>query len=225
MANLTRSMVADVVRQVLLEQTASKSTPAPGKGKPSPLVVNASARHMHLKQSDLEILFGPGAKLTPFKDLYQDGFYAAKETVTLIGPKSRLISNMRILGPLRNYTQIELAYTDAITLGIENVPVRISGDIKGTPGAYVMGPAGLLELKEGVVRAAIHGHMSPSDAEYYGVKHKDIMKLRVSTGDTEVVFDKVHVRVEPKSKLEVHLDTDEANACGLHRAKNVELFK
>jgi putative phosphotransacetylase len=188
------------------------------------LVVNASARHMHVTEEDLEKLFGKGSQLTPMRPLYQEGHYAAKEMVTLIGPRSRLISNLRILGPCRKHSQIELAFTDAISLGIDNLPIRISGDIAGTPGAYVMGPAGMIELKEGVIRAALHVHMNPADAGRYHVKNKDIMKLRIG-GDAGMTFDRVHVRLDPSSKLEVHMDTDEANACGLHLASQMELLK
>ena len=143
--------------------------------------------------------------------------------MTLIGPRSRLISNLRILGPLRSKSQVELAFTDAISLGLD-IPVRLSGDIAGTPGAFVMGPKGMIELKEGVIRAAIHVHMNPSEAAYYGVKHGDMMKLRVG-GDAGATFERVKVRVDPTVKLNVHMDTDEANACGLHLAKEIELFK
>ena len=114
--------------------------------------------------------------------------------------------------------------TTTATSGIENVPVRISGDIDGTPGCLVMGPKGVVELKQGVIRAAIHVHMSPADAEYYRVKHKDVMKLRVG-GAAAITFDRVHVRVDPTVLLNVHMDTDEANACGLHLAKEFELTK
>jgi putative phosphotransacetylase len=179
---------------------------------------------MHVTDEDLERLFGKGHKLTPLRPLYQEGHYAAEETVTLVGPKRRLISNLRILGPTRKASQIELAFTDAIALGIDDVPVRLSGDLAGTPGAYVLGPAGMIELGEGVIRAAVHVHMGPADAERYGVQHKDLMKLRVG-GAAGVTFERVLVRVDPKSKLEVHMDTDEANACGLHLTKDVELRK
>jgi putative phosphotransacetylase len=219
---LNRAQIETIVREVVIARIGRGQTAR--HASPSKLVVNASARHMHVSKEDLEKLFGPGAALTPFKPLYQEGNYAAKETVTLIGPKNRLISNLRILGPMRKQSQIELAFTDAITLGIDNIPIRISGDIAGTPGAYVMGPKGLIELKEGVIRAAMHVHMNPADAEYYGVKHKDVMKLRIG-GDAGIIFDKVHVRVDPAFKLEVHMDTDEANACGLHLAKEIELLK
>ena len=119
--------------------------------------------------ADLETLFGEGHELTPDRPLYQEGNFAAKETVTLIGPRSRLIPNLRILGPLRKQSQIELAFTDAILLGID-APVRLSGNIDDTPGAVVMGPKGIVELKRGVIRAAIHVHMSPAEAAQYGVE-------------------------------------------------------
>jgi putative phosphotransacetylase len=179
---------------------------------------------MHVSQADLETLFGLGHPLTPMRPLYQEGQFAAQETVTLIGPRSRLISNLRILGPVRKQSQIELATTDGITLGIEDLPHRLSGDIAGTPGGYVMGPVSMVHLKEGVIRAAPHVHMTPRDAEYYGVRHKDVMRLQIG-GPAGVTFDRIMVRVDPAFKLEVHLDTDEANACGLHLSQEVELMK
>jgi putative phosphotransacetylase len=217
--SINREEVEKIVRKVVLERLGSSA-----KTTKNPLVVHASARHMHLCKADLETLFGPGHELTVDRPLYQPGNYAAKETVTLVGPRSRLISNLRVLGPLRDRSQIELAFTDIISLGIENVPVRLSGDIDGTPGCLVMGPKGIVELREGVIRAAIHVHMSPADAEFYRVKHKDLMRLRVG-GAAGVTFDRVHVRVDPTVLLNVHMDTDEANACGLHLAKEFELMK
>jgi len=216
---ISREEVEKIVRKVVLERIGSNGkAPAPAP------VVHASARHMHLCKADLEKLFGAGHELTVDRPLYQPGNYAAKESVTLVGPRSRLISNLRVLGPLRDRSQIELAFTDIISLGIPDVPVRLSGDIDNTPGCLIMGPKGNVELKEGVIRAAIHVHMSPSDAGYYRVKHKDIMKLRVG-GDAGLTFNRVHVRVDPTVRLNVHMDTDEANGCGLHLAKEFELIK
>jgi putative phosphotransacetylase len=157
--------------------------------------------------------FGPGHQLHPTKWLYQEGQFAAQESVTLIGPRSRVISNLRILGPCRDFNQVELALTDAISLGFD-VPVRQSGNIKGTPGCMLMGPAGFLELPEGVIRAAPHVHMHPDDAKFYGVKNGDIIRLRVG-GPCGMTFERLLVRVSPDFKLEVHIDTDEGNACGL----------
>jgi putative phosphotransacetylase len=179
---------------------------------------------MHVCRADLDKLFGPDYELTVDRPLFQEGNFAAKETVTLIGPRSRLISSLRILGPIRDRSQIELAFTDAISLGLDEVPIRLSGDITGTPGAHVMGPKGIVELTEGVIRAAMHVHMNSAEAAHFGVRHGDVMKLRVG-GDAGVTFNRVHVRIDPRSRLNVHMDTDEANACGLHLAKEIELFK
>jgi putative phosphotransacetylase len=216
---LDRAAIERLVREIVTAQSPKiPSTTAPT------LVVDASARHCHLSRADLDALFGPGYELTVYRDLYQPGNYAAKETVTIIGPRSRLISNLRILGPLRKQSQVELAFTDAISLGFDNLPVRLSGNIAGTPGAWIMGPRGMVELKEGVIRAAIHVHMNPAEADYYRVKHGDIMKLRVG-GEAATIFQRVHVRVDPTTRLNVHMDTDEANACGLHLTKDIELIK
>jgi len=190
---------------------------------PNPLVVNVSARHAHLTQEAVEILFGEGHELTPVKWLYQDGYYAAKESVTLIGPRSRVISNLRILGPCRDINQIELAYTDAIALGFD-IPVRLSGNISGTPGCMLMGPKGFLKMDEGVIRAAPHVHMSPGDAAFYGVEKGDFMKLRVG-GDLGLTFSNILVRIGDGLKLEAHIDTDEGNACGLKKDSPCELIK
>ena len=217
-AAFSRAVVEDVVREVVAARLGSLR-----RSGPNPLVVHVSARHMHVSREDLDVLFGPGYELTPERELYQAGNFAAKETVTLIGRRSRTISNLRILGPLRKQSQIEVAFTDAISLGFDDVPVRLSGNISGTPGAYVVGPAGMVRMKEGVIRAAIHAHMNPAEAEYYGVKQGDVMKLRVG-GDAGVVFSRVHVRVDPTSRLNVHMDTDEANACALHLAREFELI-
>ena len=190
---------------------------------PNPLVVNISARHCHLTPEAVEALFGKGAKLSVHKWLYQEGQFAAKETVTLIGPRSRVISNLRILGPCRNLNQVELAYTDAIALGFE-IPLRASGNIKDTPGCMLMGPAGFFEMKEGVIRALRHVHMHPTDAEFYGVKAGEDMKLRIG-GPCGIVLDRLLCRVDPSFKLEVHIDTDEGNACNLQPETPCELLK
>ena len=215
-----RPVVEALVRSSLFRQLGHEvpSGPAPV------LVVNSSARHMHISPENVEVLFGPGAKLTVHKWLYQEGQFASEQTVTLIGPRRRVIPNLRILGPCRNLTQIELAITDAIQLGVD-LPVRMSGDIKGTPGGYVMGPNGMLEMKDGLIRAARHVHMSPADAKFYAVKHLDRITLKVTSPGCNTRFDDLIVRVDPSFKLEVHMDTDEANACDLERATKVELFK
>jgi len=216
-----RAVVEHWVRQAVY-QRLGKPLPRIAQA-PNPLVVNISARHCHLTQEAVEALFGKGYQLRVLRWLYQEGQFAAQETVTLIGPRSRVISNLRILGPCRSLNQVELAYTDAIALGFD-VPLRLSGDIKGTPGCMLMGPAGFFELKEGVIRAARHVHMHPDDAAFYGVKNGDYMRLRVG-GDCGGVFEKVLVRVDPAFRLEGHLDTDEGNACNLQPHTPCELLK
>jgi putative phosphotransacetylase len=213
----SRSQVEDIVRQVVTARLG-------GRTGPPALAVHASARHMHVSREDLDRLFGPGYELTVDRPLHQPGNFAAKETVTLIGPRRRLISNLRILGPLRSRSQIELAFTDAISLGYDDVPIRLSGNLDGTPGALVMGPKGVVELEDGVIRAAMHAHMSPREAAHYGVKQGDLMKLRV-VSDAPLTFERVHVRIGEDSRLDVHMDTDEANACGLSRAREIRLFR
>ena len=215
-----RALVEKLVTEVVYRQMGLAVQPAAGS-PPHPLVVNVSARHCHLTEEAVEQLFGPGHKLTPMKWLYQEGQFAAKETVTLVGPRSRVISNLRILGPCRTLNQVELAYTDAIALGFK-IPVRLSGNIQGTPGCMLMGPNGFFEMEEGVIRAAPHAHLSPEDAEFYGVKTGDMMKLRIG-GDLGMTFDRLLARVDPSFKLEVHIDTDEGNACGLGPDTPVEL--
>jgi propanediol utilization protein len=188
------------------------------------LVVSISARHCHLTDEHVEVLFGPGAKLVPEKPLYQDGFYAAEQTVMVVGPRRRMLPTVRVLGPTRPASQVELAFTDAISLGID-APVRHSGNIAGTPGCVLVGPKGVVELTEGVIRAARHVHMNNKDAAHYGVKNKDLMKLRIESPHSTVVFEDLLVRADATSKLEVHIDTDEGNACYLEGATKVELLK
>ena len=206
-----RAVVEHLVRQAVYERMGA--TVPQAAGAPNPLLVNVSARHCHLTQEAVEALFGPGHQLTVHKWLYQEGQFAAKETVTLIGPRSRVISNLRILGPCRTLNQVELAYTDAIALGFD-LPMRSSGSIEGTPGGMLMGPAGFFKMDQGVIRALRHVHMGPVDAEYYGVKPGDDVGLKIS-GPCGLTLEKMLVRVDPSFKLEVHIDTDEGNACNL----------
>jgi len=216
-----RAVVEHLVRQAVYERLR-KPLPAPATA-PNPLVVNVSARHCHLTPEAVEILFGKGYQLGVHKWLYQEGQFAAKETLTLIGPRSRMISNLRILGPCRNINQVELAYTDGIALGFD-LPLRLSGDIKGTPGCMLMGPAGFFEMSEGVIRALRHVHMSPEDASFYNVKAGGQMKLRIG-GSCGVTLDNLLARVDKAFKLEVHIDTDEGNACNLQPNTPCELIK
>lgn len=178
--------------------------------KPFPIVVGVSNRHVHLSREDVEILFGKDYQLTPIKDLGQPGQFACQETVTIVGPKGS-IENVRVLGPERKETQVEISLTDAYKLGL-NPPVRDSGDLEGTPGITIIGPKGQVTKDRGVIIAKRHIHMHTSDAEKFGVKDKDIVKVIVEKGDRKLIFDDVLVRVSDKFALEFHVDTDEANA-------------
>ena len=214
-ASFDRAIIERIVRDIVLRQVAE-----PNGLK---LVVSISARHCHLTDEHVEILFGPGSKLTPMKPLYQDGFYAAKETVMVVGPRKRMLPEVRVLGPTRPHSQVELAFTDGISLGI-NLPVRASGKIEGTPGCVLVGPKGVVELKQGVIRAERHVHMSLKHAAHYGVKNGDRMSLRIRSS-CSALFEDLLVRADETSKLEVHLDTDEGNAADLDHATKVELIK
>ncbi len=220
------AIVRRIVRQQLAGAVSAQSNGhahAESRSGESKLVVSISARHVHLTDADVETLFGPGRRLTPHKDLYQDGFFAAEETVMVIGPRRRMLPNVRVLGPTRDYSQVELAFTDGISLGID-LPVRASGKIDGTPGCVLAGPAGVVELKQGVIRAERHVHMNHTDATRYGVKNGDRMNLKIS-GPCPVVLEDLLVRADGTSKLEVHIDTDEGNACDLDHATKVELVR
>jgi putative phosphotransacetylase len=221
LTTLHRPVVEHLVRQAVYQRLGR---PLPRiAAAPNPLVVNVSARHCHLTQETVEVLFGEGHELTVHKWLYQEGQFAAKETLTLIGPRSRVISNLRILGPCRTLNQVELSYTDGIALGFE-LPLRISGDIKGTLGCMLMGPAGFFEMPQGVIRALRHVHMSPEDAVYYNVKAGEEMRLKIG-GACGLTLDKMLVRVDKSFKLEVHIDTDEGNACNLQADTPCELHR
>lgn len=217
-AVVDRTQVEALVRQIVHRISNGQ---AGSVAKPQ-LRVSISARHVHLTDEHVERLFGAGHKLTPGKPLYQDGFYAAEETVMIVGPRRRMLPEVRVLGPTRSHSQVELALTDAISLGIP-APVRHSGDIEGTPGCVLVGPAGTVELQQGVIRAARHVHMNFQEAAYYGVQNGDLMTLKVSSHQCSVSFDDLLVRADKNAKLEVHIDTDEGNACNLDEATVVEL--
>lgn len=214
---IDRRHVEQIVREIVLRQLGRAA------GYQPDLVVSVSARHVHLSDEHVEVLFGKEHALTVMKDLYQDGYYAAEETVMVVGPRRRMLPSVRILGPTRLESQVELAFTDGISLGID-LPVRPSGKIDDTPGCVLVGPKGVVELKHGVIRAERHVHMGPADAEAYKVKDRDRMSLRIHSRCT-TTFEDLLVRVGEGIKLEVHLDTDEGNACDVDHATSVELVK
>jgi acetate kinase len=180
--------------------------------KQEPFLVEISAHHVHLTQEHVEALYGTGHQLTKHTDLSQPGQFASKEQVTLVGPKGR-IERVRVLGPVRKMTQVEIAMTEQFKLGV-HPPVRESGDIADTPGCTLEGPAGSVALERGVICALRHIHMTPADALRYGVRDKSVVRVRIA-GDRELVFGDVLVRVDPNFSLAMHLDTDEGNAAGI----------
>lgn len=176
------------------------------------VMVETSARHAHITDEHLEILFGKGAKLTNKKDLSQPGQYACEEKIEVVGPKGSMV--MSILGPTRPATQIEVAATDARKLGFA-APIRESGDIAGTPGCIIRGPKGEITIENGVIIAKRHIHMRPEDAEACGVKDKQIVSVKVGANNRSLIFGDVVCRVSPSYALAMHIDTDESNAAGL----------
>lgn len=179
----------------------------------SKVLIETSARHIHVSREALDILFGEGYELTPKKDLSQPGQFACEERVTVVGPKKEL-AGVSILGPVRPETQVELSLTDARSIGI-SAPVRESGDIKGSAGCKLVGPKGEVELTEGVIAAKRHIHMTPEDAEAFGVKDAQVVKVEVESNGRNLIFGDVIVRVSPKYALAMHIDTDESNAAGM----------
>jgi acetate kinase len=176
-----------------------------------PIPIGVSAHHVHLSPEHMEHLFGPGHQLTPLAPLSQPGQFAAEEQVSLIGPKGR-IDRVRVLGPVRPQTQVEISRTEEFQLGI-NAPVRMSGDLGGSPGLILEGPAGQTRLEEGVICAHRHIHMTPEQALSFGLRDGDVVSVRTeSEGQREVIFGDIVVRINPRYELELHLDTDEANA-------------
>ncbi|MDY0062589.1 MAG: acetate/propionate family kinase [Myxococcota bacterium] len=169
-----------------------------------------SAHHVHLSQADVDVLFGKGHQLTPFKPLSQPGQFACDEKVELVGPKGR-ISRVRVLGPVRPASQVEISRTEQYILGVD-APVRASGDVKGSPGLTLVGPVGEVQLKEGVICALRHIHMHPDDAQVYGLRDRDTVRVKVGADGRALIFGDVLVRVHPEYALELHIDTDEANA-------------
>lgn len=193
-------LIKEIVKRVVAKQS----------GETVPISV--SARHLHITEEDLFVLFGPGYRLEKYRDLKQPGEFASTAQVTIVGPKMRAISGVRILGPVRKFTQVELARTDGIQLGID-LPLRESGDLRGAALLTIVGPKGSI-TKECAIKAKRHIHMTPDDARIFGVADKEIVSVRV-VGPEGGVFDDVVVRVKENFALEMHIDTDEANAFGI----------
>lgn len=188
---------------------------------PRPVPIGVSNRHIHLSQNDLETLFGAGYQLKPWRDLSQPGQFAAAETIIIGGPKG-CIDRVRVLGPVRKQTQVEISRNDGYQLGI-NPPLRESGNLAGSAAVTVIGPRGSVQLKEGLIIAQRHIHMTPADAAQYGLADGATVQVRLG-GERSLVFDRVVVRVNDQFKLEFHLDLDEANAAALEQTDSAYLI-
>ncbi|MED4017741.1 phosphate propanoyltransferase [Sutcliffiella cohnii] len=198
---MNEQVIQSIVEEVVSELTKHQST------KTVPMAV--SARHCHLSKRDIQVLFGDYYQLTKKADLSQPGQFAANETITIVGPRGS-IEKVRILGPVRNLTQVEVSRTDCIKLGVD-APLRESGDMKNSAPITLVGPKGSLYKKDGLIVAKAHIHMSPDDAERFSVKQGDYVKITTKT-ERPITLDRVLIRVAPRYKLEMHIDTDEANA-------------
>ena len=210
--------IAQIVRQILTEYGASDMAPV---GNTIP--VGVSNRHIHLTQEHVEILFGAGYQLTHLKDLSQPGQFACKETLTIIGPSMRSIENVRVLGPVRKQSQVEISRTDSFTLKVKP-PVRESGKLDGSAPITIIGPKGIVTLKEGCIIANRHIHMSPADGAHFGLNDGDYVTIDVN-GQRRTRFYDVQVRVHPEFRLEMHIDTDDANAAGVGNGAQVTIAK
>jgi acetate kinase len=198
-----------MAREALRTLSRSSITRVLEAQKQQPILVEVSAHHIHLTQEHVEALFGKGHQLTKHADLSQPGQYVCTEQLAIVGPKGR-IDRVRVIGPARKYTQVEIAMTEQFKLGL-HPPIRESGDIADTPGCALEGTAGSVKIERGVICALRHVHMTPEDALRYGVRDKSFVRVRVA-GDRELIFGDVLVRVDPSFALAMHIDTDEANA-------------
>ena len=213
--DLNVSAVADAVYKALLTMQQDETALR--------IPVGVSNRHMHLSMEHVEVLFGKGYQLTPMKDLSQPGQYACKETLTIVGPSLRPIENVRVLGPVRKASQVEISRTDSFTLKVKP-PVRESGNIAGSAPITIIGPKGVVTLAEGCIIANRHIHMSPEDGKTFGVKDGEYVTVD-TFGERRTRFYDVQVRVHPEFRLEMHLDTDDANAAGIPCGSSVQMVK
>lgn len=207
-------LVESIVRQILAQEAPSGELP--------PIPAGVSARHLHLTRADMDTLFGAGSELTPIKEL-MGGQFAAKEQVTIIGASLRPIEKVRVLGPLRKQTQVEISRTDTFVLGIKP-PVRPSGKIEGSAGITIVGPKGVVTIPEGCIIANRHVHMAPADALRYGVTDGESVDC-LAEGERKTMLYDVQVRVDPSFTLEMHIDTDDANAIGFSGKPSLKLIR
>ena len=211
-----------IVKKVISEMNLSAC--ADDNAENGLIPIGISNRHIHLSKADLETLFGAGYELTPLKELSQPGQYACKEILTLVGPSMRAIEGVRVLGPLRKTSQVEISMTDSYTLKVKP-PVRESGKTEGSAPITIIGPKGVVTLNEGCIIANRHIHMSPSDAAAFGVKDGDYIDIDAFSGTRKTRWFDVQIRVNENFRLEMHVDTDDANAVGLKNGSKVTVAK
>lgn len=214
-------LVAEIVSKIL---STNGGTPSNSLSDDYDIPLGVSNRHIHLNQKDLDTLYGPGYSLTPLKDLSQPGQYACKEQLTIIGPSLKSIEGVRVLGPLRKQSQVEISRTDSFLLKIKP-PVRESGSLVGSAPITIVGPKGIVQLREGCIIANRHIHMSPIDARRYNVNDGDYVDVMTKGDGKRTMLYDVQIRVSDKFVLEMHLDTDDANACGIGNQSKVKLVK
>lgn len=218
---ISNAKIEEMVRAVLMGLGGAEAPSEKGDALLVPIGV--SNRHIHLSEGDLETLFGKGYKLTPIKDLSQPGQYACKETLTIVGPSMRPIEGVRVLGPVRRTTQVEISKTDSYVLKVKP-PVRESGNIAGSSPIMIIGPKGAVSIPEGCIIANRHIHMSPDDAKLFGLRDCDTVTVDV-LGERRTRWFDVQVRVHPDFRLEMHVDTDDANAAGIGNGFKVKIVK
>ena len=217
---ISNAKIAEMVKKIISEMESDETAVEISHNE---VPVGVSNRHIHLTKADLETLFGEGYELTPLKDLSQPGQYACKEVLTIVGPSLKPIENVRVLGPLRSKSQVEISATDSYILKIKP-PVRESGNIVGSAGIRIIGPKGVVQLSEGCIIANRHIHMSPKDATKFNVKDGDFVVVDVKGKRRSRWYD-VQVRVSPDFCLEMHVDTDDANATGIGNGCKVQIVK
>ena len=217
---ITKGNIEELVKRVVAQM---KDESAPVKKDSGAIPVGVSNRHIHLTKEHVEVLFGKGYELTKLKDLSQPGQYACKETLTIVGPSLRPIEKVRVLGPVRRASQVEISKTDSYALKVK-APVRESGNVAGSAGVTIIGPCGVVTLSEGCIIANRHIHMAPEDGQRFGVSDGDTVTVD-AVGERRTRFYDVQVRVSDAFRLEMHLDTDDANAVGLGNGSTVTIVK
>lgn len=220
MSNMEKEL--DLIVEELLKKL-SQSTGDIVKENEDTILVEASGKHVHLSQEHVELLFGKGYELKQVRELSQPGQYLCEEKVMIIGPKG-VLNKVSVLGPARKETQVEVSLNDAVSIGIK-APVRMSGDVTGSAGAVIATPNAAIALEEGVIVAKRHIHITPEDAKKFGVEDKEVVQVKVGCDQRELIFDNVVVRVSASFSTAMHIDYDEANACGFMRNMRAKILK